>query len=156
MNLPIKFKRQGREEIYFKKSSSSRRQPFSLLLLHSFFLICPSLFFVLYLFSSSSYPFVFSQFSNLWQSVCIHPLDATSDYAGLWISECSGICGFQGGVDFFFNFLTSAPLTNKSHNPVSHHRMTFQNHLCLEAKIMVCVSRVSHQTSLAFSLKINS
>lgn len=57
---------------------------------------------------------------------------------------------------FFFNFLTSAPLTNKSHNPVSHHRMTFQNHLCLEAKIMVCVSRVSHQTPLAFSLKINS
>lgn len=37
MNLPIKFKRQGREEIYFKRSSSSRRQAFPLLLLHSFF-----------------------------------------------------------------------------------------------------------------------
>lgn len=57
---------------------------------------------------------------------------------------------------FFFNFLTSAPLTYKSHDPVSHHRMTFQNHLCLEAKTVACMSRVPHQTPLAFSLEINS
>lgn len=56
----------------------------------------------------------------------------------------------------FFNFLTSAPLTYKSHDPVSHHRMTFQNHLCLEAKTVACMSRAPHQTPLAFSLKINS
>lgn len=40
--------------------------------------------------------------------------------------------GFSECFFFLNNFLTSVPPTKKSHDLLSHYKMIFQNHLCLD------------------------